>query len=124
MEEIGPVIAATVHDWFSSDYGRQVVESLRDRGVSLEALPADITPQTGPLAGKTVVVTGTLVSFTRDEAAEAIRLAGGRSATSVSKKTDYVLAGSEAGSKLEKAQQLGVRILSEEEFVALLSPAQ
>ena len=124
VEEIGPVIAATVHDWFSSDYGRQVVESLRERGVSLEALPADITPQTGPLAGKTVVVTGTLVSFTRDEAAEAIRLAGGRSATSVSKKTDYVLAGSEAGSKLEKAQQLGVRILSEEEFVALLSPAQ
>jgi len=124
VEEIGPVIAATVHDWFSSDYGRQVVESLRERGVSLESLPADITPQTGPLAGKTVVVTGTLIGFTRDEAAEAIRLAGGRSATSVSKKTDYVLAGAEAGSKLEKAQQLGLKILSEEEFVALLSPAR
>jgi len=120
VEEIGPVIAATVHDWFSSDYGRQVVESLRERGVALEALPAEITPQTGPLAGKTVVVTGTLFRFTRDEAAEAIRRAGGRSATSVSKKTDYVLAGAEAGSKLEKAQQLGVKILSEEEFVTLI----
>jgi len=75
----------------------------------------------GPLAGKTLVVTGTLAGFTRQEAEEAIRNAGGRAASSVSKKTDYVVAGAEAGSKLAKAEKLGVPVLDEAGFRDLLA---
>ena len=74
----------------------------------------------GPLSGKTVVVTGTLEGFTRQEAEEAIQQAGGRSSSSVSKKTDYVVAGDEAGSKLAKAEKLGVTVLSNDQFKELL----
>jgi DNA ligase (NAD+) len=74
----------------------------------------------GPLAGKTLVVTGTLKRFSRQEAEEAIRKAGGRASSSVSKKTDYVVAGDEAGSKLDKAQKLGVPVIDEAEFARLL----
>ena len=74
----------------------------------------------GPLSGKTVVVTGTLESFTRQEAEEAIQQAGGKSSSSVSKKTDYVVAGDEAGSKLAKAEKLGVTVLNNDQFKELL----
>jgi DNA ligase (NAD+) len=75
----------------------------------------------GPLTGKTLVVTGSLTGFSRQEAEEAIRKAGGRASGSVSKKTDYVVAGEEAGSKLEKAQKLGVQVLDEAAFRLLLA---
>ncbi|MFM8890291.1 MAG: helix-hairpin-helix domain-containing protein, partial [Planctomycetia bacterium] len=120
VPDIGPVIAASVHDWLSSDYGRRVLEGLERAGVSLEVPAADRVAE-GPLTGKTLVVTGTLPGFTRQEAEEAIRRAGGRPAGSVSKKTDYVLGGDEAGSKLEKARTLGVPVIDEAAFRALLA---
>jgi DNA ligase (NAD+) len=82
---------------------------------------AERPPADGPLAGKTLVVTGTLVDFSRPEAEEAIRRAGGHAAGSVSKKTDFLVAGAEAGSKLERARTLGVRVIDEDEFKGLLA---
>ncbi len=120
VPEIGPTIAESVHAWLASDYGRRVIAGLRNAGVRLDVPEADrITA--GPLTGKTFVVTGTLEGFSRQEAEEAIRKAGGRASSSVSKKTDYVLAGAEAGSKLEKAQKLGVPVIDEAKFRELLA---
>jgi DNA ligase (NAD+) len=120
VPDIGPVIAASVHEWLASDYGRRVLHGLEAAGVSLEVSAADRIGS-GPLTGKTLVVTGTLEGFSRQEAEEAIRRAGGRAAGSVSKKTDYVVAGAEAGSKLEKAEKLGVPVLDEAAFRNLLA---
>jgi DNA ligase (NAD+) len=113
------VIAASVHEWLSSGYGRSVIVALAGAGVDME-LPESERVRPGPLTGKTFVVTGTLEGFSRDEAEEAIRRAGGRASGSVSKKTDYVVAGSEAGSKLDKARTLGVPVLDEAGFRKLL----
>jgi DNA ligase (NAD+) len=120
VEEVGPVIAAAVHEWLASDYGKRVVDGLREAAVRLETLDSERPSADGPLLGKTLVVTGTLTGFSRQEAEEAIRLAGGRASSSVSKKTDYLVAGEEAGSKLEKAQKLGVPVLDEQAFTQLL----
>jgi DNA ligase (NAD+) len=119
VHEIGDVIAESVHGWLAGDYGRRVIRGLAAAGVMLE-LPAEERIVEGPLTGKTLVVTGTLEGFSRQAAEEAIRKAGGRASGSVSKKTDYVVAGAEAGSKLEKAQKLGVRVIDEAEFKKLL----
>ncbi len=119
VHEIGDVIAASVHEWLSSGYGGQVIAGLTAAGVKLDLPEADQAVE-GPLTGKTLVVTGTLEHFSRQEAEEAIRRAGGRASGSVSKKTDYVVAGAEAGSKLEKAQKLGVAVIDEAEFRQLL----
>jgi DNA ligase (NAD+) len=119
VHEIGDVIAESVHAWLAGDYGRRVIRGLAAAGVMLE-LPAEERIVEGPLTGKTLVVTGTLEGFSRQAAEAAIRKAGGRASGSVSKKTDYVVAGAEAGSKLEKAQKLGVRVIDEAEFKKLL----
>ena len=119
VPEIGPVIAASVHEWLASDYGRQTIAGLEAAGVRLDVPQADRIG-VGPLTGKTLVVTGTLERFTREEAEEAIRRAGGRAAGSVSKKTDYLVAGAEAGSKLDKAATLGVEVIDEAAFERLL----
>ena len=118
INEIGPIIAQSVYDFLHSEYGRKTIEDLRSEGVSMEstAQPA----ASGVLEGKTLVVTGTLQRYTRDEINELIAQHGGRAASSVSKKTDYVVAGESAGSKLTKAQQLGVPVLSEDEFQKLV----
>ncbi len=120
VEEIGPVIAAEVHAWLAGPYGSRVVAGLRQSGLRLELLESERPVAAGPLAGKTLVVTGTLTGFSRQEAEESIRRAGGRPSSSVSKKTDYLVAGSDAGSKLEKAEKLGVPVLDEAGFLALL----
>ncbi len=123
VEEVGPVIAASLRHFFDSEYGREIVAELREVGLYF-GQPVDravtATIPTGPLTGKTLVVTGTLERYSRDEIQELIRQHGGKAAASVSKKTDYVVAGAEAGSKLTKARELGVPVLTEGEFLALI----
>ena len=120
VEDIGPVIAASVHEWLASSYGKRVLHGLEQSGVALDVPDSERIGE-GPLTGKTLVVTGSLVGFSRQEAEEAIRKAGGRASGSVSKKTDYVVAGEEAGSKLEKATKLGVTVIDEAAFRVLLA---
>jgi DNA ligase (NAD+) len=120
---IGPTVAAALGRWFQDEATRDVLRELVDVGVVPErpvVRPAG-EGSAGPLEGKTLVVTGTLEGFTRPEAEEAIRVAGGKPAGSVSKKTDYVVAGESAGSKLAKAQELGVPILDEAGFRRVLA---
>jgi DNA ligase (NAD+) len=116
--EIGPVIAQSVYDFLHSDYGTKTIDDLAALGVKMEAEAK--APASQALEGKTIVVTGTLNKYSRDEIQELIARHGGRAASSVSKKTDFVLAGAEAGSKLDKARALGIPVLSEEEFEELL----
>lgn len=124
VDEIGPVIAASVCQFFHSDYGRTLVEELRTCGlnygqtVTRTAVPG--SNSNGRLAGKTLVVTGTMERMTRDEMEQLIRDQGGKAAGSVSKKTDFVVAGEAAGSKLTKARELGVPVLTEAEFLSML----
>ena len=118
--EIGPIIAQSVYDYLHSPYGRETIADLRREGVLME-LSGPAAPATRALEGKTLVVTGTLQRYTRDQINELIAQHGGRAASSVSKKTDYVVAGEEAGSKLAKARDLGVPVISEEEFEAMIA---
>lgn len=119
--EIGPTIAASVYDWFHSDYGKTTIESLKSHGVSMAAeAPTVAALASGALAGKTIVVTGSLSKFGREEIEEIIRKNGGKASSSVSKKTDYLVAGDKAGSKFDKAKELGVRVLTESEFEEML----
>jgi DNA ligase (NAD+) len=122
VNEIGPVIAESVHKFFHSDAGREIIEELRGFGLNFGTPkpPGPPPAATGKLSGKTVVVTGTLVKFTRESINEYIQTHGGKPGNSVSKKTHYVVAGDSAGSKLDKAKDLGVPVLSEEEFVKLV----
>ncbi|MBX3414415.1 MAG: NAD-dependent DNA ligase LigA [Pirellulales bacterium] len=120
VNEIGPIIAQSVYDFLHGDFGRQTIDELRRAGVSLRSTQTAAQTATGPLAGKTFVVTGTLTKYGREEIEELITSLGGRAASSVSKKTDYVVAGEKAGSKLDKAKKLGVPILTEAEFEQLI----
>lgn len=117
VDEIGPIIAKSVFDFFQSSEGQEIVSQLRVSGVSLTASEEDKVDSSGTLAGKTLVVTGTLKKYSRDEIERLIERLGGRASSSVSKKTDFLVAGEDAGSKLEKAKSLGVPILTEAEFV-------
>ncbi len=123
VDEIGEIIAESVYQFLHDEYGKQVIEDLRSVGVKLtEDVDLDQTDSTDAIfAGKTIVVTGTLTRYKRDEIEEIISRNGGRAASSVSKNTDFVVAGEKAGSKLEKAQQLGVKVISEDEFHRLLN---
>jgi DNA ligase (NAD+) len=121
---IGPTVSAAMHDWFADPANAGALLELVDAGVVPErpaAVPPGETPADGPLAGKTVVVTGSIEGYSREEAEEAIRAAGGKPASSVSKKTDYVVAGPGAGSKLQKAADLGVPVLDDAGFRRLLA---
>lgn len=116
IEGIGPRTAASLVEWFSRPQNREMVEKLRRAGVRFERLgPADEEARE-PLAGLTFVLTGTLPTMTREEAKAFIQAHGGRVTSSVSRKTDYVVAGEKAGSKLRRAQELGVPVISEEEL--------
>ena len=121
INEIGPIIAESVYGFLHSDFGGQTIDDLRQLGVAMQstALATGGAEGERPFEGKTFVVTGSLVKYTRDEIHELIERLGGRPSSSVSKKTDYVVAGEKAGSKLAKAQSLGVPVLSEDDFEAM-----
>ena len=120
IEDIGDVIARSVTDWFDDHHNRQLIQRLRKAGLNFESsLYQEQAASTGLLAGKTLVLTGTLPTLTREQATAQIESLGGKVSSSVSKKTDYVLAGAEAGSKLEKAKKLGVAVIDEAEFQRL-----
>ena len=121
IEGIGPTVAASVAAWFGPDgAGRGVLEDLADAGVEVELPEPRVAAVAGPLAGRTIVVTGAVEGFTREEAEDAIRAAGGKAASSVSKKTDYIVAGPGAGSKLARAEELGITVLDADGFRSLL----
>jgi DNA ligase (NAD+) len=117
---VGPVVAASIANFFAEPHNREVIAQLRASGVRWPAAAAARRAAAGPLSGKTLVLTGTLPTWTRDEARARIEAAGGKVAASVSKKTDYVVAGSDAGSKLEKAKALGVAVIDEDGLRRLL----
>lgn len=120
VPDVGPIVAESIHAFFQQAHNREVVEQLRAVGVHWEeGAPAAQAPK--PLSGKTVVLTGTLPTLTRDEAKDLLEAAGAKVAGSVSKKTDYVVAGAEAGSKLDKARELGVAVLDEDGLRKLLA---
>jgi DNA ligase (NAD+) len=117
--EIGEVVAASVHDWFRQARNRRLLKRLAEAGVKMETASAGGEQAPRVFEGKTFVLTGTLPSMKRDDAKAYIEARGGRVSGSVSKKTDFVVAGEEAGSKLDKAQELGVRVIDEAELLSL-----
>jgi len=120
VSDVGPIVAQSIRTFFDQPHNREVVEQLRACGVSWpEGQPAVRAPQ--PLSGKTFVITGTLPTLSRDEAKDRVEAAGGKVAGSVSKKTDFVVAGTEAGSKLTKAQELGIKVIDEAGLLAMLA---
>lgn len=119
-QEVGAIIAKSVHDYFHKPSTLLLIEKLKHAGVNLKG-EKSATIQSTHFSGKSVVFTGTLETLAREQASEEVLKRGGKVSGSVSKKTDYVVAGREAGSKLEKARTLGVRILSEAEFLSLLA---
>jgi len=119
--DVGPIVANSVRAFFDQPHHREVVEQLRAAGVHWPAIEGTASDAHRPLLGKTLVITGTLPTLSRDEAKDLIEAAGGKVSGSVSKKTNWLVAGEEAGSKLEKAQALGVEILDEAGLQALLA---
>jgi DNA ligase (NAD+) len=118
-EDVGEVIAQSVVQWHGDARNRKLIERLRKAGLNFNSQLYQPKAKAGPLAGKTFVLTGTLPNLKREEAAAKIEAAGGKVSSSASKKTDYVVAGAEAGSKLDKAQKLGVQIIDEAELLRL-----
>jgi DNA ligase (NAD+) len=119
VPDVGPVVAENVAAYFRDADNNAILDRLLAAGIEWPEIAA--AKNSGGLVGKTFVLTGTLASMSRDEAGEAIRTAGGKVSASVSKKTDYVVAGEESGSKLKKAEELGISVLDEAQFLALLN---
>jgi DNA ligase (NAD+) len=123
VEGVGPIMAEQIAESLGDDATWALVEKLREKGLRLEADPSEQRATGGPLEGKTVVLTGTLPELTREEAASMVKNAGGKVVNSVSKKTDFVVAGESPGSKLTKAQDLGTTVLDEDGLRGVLSGA-
>ena len=118
IDGIGDIMAESVAEYFKSESVRNVIRRLREKGVNMQhtsSVESDV------LKGRTIVVTGTLPTLSRDEAEKLIRDNGGKASSSVSKKTSYVLAGEKAGSKLDKANSLGIPVITEEEFLKMIN---
>ena len=120
VEDIGPRTASAIEEWLELAENREAIEQLLSLGVSPEAMPE---AQSAAFTGSTFVFTGELERWTREEAEEIVQGLGGKASGSVSAKTSYVVAGPGAASKLAKAEQLGVKVISEEEFAAMLETA-
>jgi DNA ligase (NAD+) len=117
IQGIGPIVAESTYSFFHSDTGNQTIQDLELRNVRMTSDHwTQSSPDNSMIRGKTFVLTGTLENFSRADLEERIRLLGGKATSSVSRNTDYVVAGSNPGSKLDKAKKLGVKILTEEEF--------
>jgi DNA ligase (NAD+) len=124
VDEIGPTIASSIHAWFADERNRGLVRRLAEAGVSTRA-DGDGGPELPQvLSGRTVVLTGAFEGFTRDQAAREVEDRGGRVASSVSKKTDFVVVGADAGSKAERARELGVTMVDEAGFRQLLEKGE
>jgi len=120
VEGVGPITAAQIQEELADEDTRKLIERLRERGLRFELDPSERRQEGGPLEGKTFVLTGTLPNLSRDQATALIKRAGGKVTNSVSRKTDYVVAGDNPGSKLAKAQELGTEILDEDGLRALI----
>jgi DNA ligase (NAD+) len=120
VPEIGPVVAASVRRFAEEPRNRLLVERLSAAGVNMHSQAPEPSKEPGPLAGQVFVLTGTLAAMSREEAQAALEGLGAKVSGSVSKKTTFVVAGEEAGSKLEKARQLGVETMDEQGFLALI----
>ena len=118
IRDIGGVVSESIYNWFRDKKNQELLTKFKKAGLKIIYRKPDVKSQ--KLTGKTFVLTGTLESMTRDEAKEKIRQLGGDISESVSAKTDYVIAGSEPGSKLKKAQELGLKIITEKEFLRLI----
>jgi len=119
-EDIGEVIAKSLTNWYTDSHNKSLVERLRKAGLNFKSELYKPRAAAGPLTGKTFVLTGTMPNLKREEAAAKIEAAGGKVSGSVSKKTDFVVAGEEAGSKLDKANALGIKVIDEAEFLKML----
>jgi DNA ligase (NAD+) len=117
VQEVGPRVAAAVHEFFAEERNRELIERLRKAGLTFTA---ELRKRSAKLEGLTFVITGTLPTLTREEAKERIEAAGGRVSGSVSKKSSYVVAGEEAGLKLDKARDLKVPVIGESELLEML----
>jgi DNA ligase (NAD+) len=124
VPDVGPIVAQSISDFFAEPHNREVIAALRAAGVSWPEAEARQAALQTALSGKTFVLTGTLPNMSREDAKARIEELGGKVAGSVSKKTDYVVAGADAGSKLAKAQELGIALLDEAGLLALLDPAR
>ncbi len=124
VTEVGPVVAKSVLDYFSSEEGQKVLRRMKELGIHPQGRKGGAPRSGQPLSGKTFVLTGTLPSMTREQAGARIEELGGKVTGSVSRNTDYVLAGAEAGSKLDKAEELGVKVINEAEFLKMCGPAE
>jgi DNA ligase (NAD+) len=120
VDDVGPVVAKSIYDYFHSEQSLSLIDDLRQNGLNMEYLGQDVMSKSSPFYGKTIVLTGTMIKYGRKEATTILENLGAKVAGSVSKLTDIVIYGSEAGSKLDKAQALGVQIMDEEEFLRLL----
>ena len=120
VPDLGPVSAKSIYEYFHDDNNRELIENLRQNSVNFDYLGVNLTNENSPFFGKTIVLTGTLSKYGRKEATDLLENIGAKVAGSVSKKTDYVIYGVEAGSKLDKARELGIKTLNEEEFEELL----
>ena len=118
INDIGPIVANSIKEFFEQEQTLDLIKKLKEAGVNMNSKEEEI--QDNRFEGKTFVLTGSLEEFTRNEASEIIERLGGKTSGTVSKKTDYVLAGEDAGSKLTKAQNLGVTVISEAEFKEML----
>ena len=118
IDDVGEITADTIYEFFRQEQTIDLINKLKQANVNMKAESQE--NENGKFAGKTFVLTGSLEHYSREEASEIIEKMGGKTSSSVSKKTDYVLAGEDAGSKLKKAQELGITIISEEEFITML----
>jgi len=117
IQDVGPIVARSIYQWFRDKRNLEYIEKLKKAGIKINWNKSDLFQR---LAGKSFVITGGLESMTRDEAKDKIRQLGGEISESISKKTDFLIAGSEPGSKYQKAKQLGIKILTEKEFLEML----